>query len=580
MNLMAVTLTYNGTTLHMTLTDTVTKKAFDQSWTVNIPQVIGSSMAYVGFTAACGAEIAVIRLASWTYGSPNAVNFGGGFPPAAAIQANGSGQIANHTLRLDHGNANEVSSAFATTPVNVSAFTTTFTFSTQAAQAEGIMFVIQNAPTGIHALGSGAASLGYAGIPNSVGIKFSLYNNGELDSSTDLYINGRSPPRRPRFRCGRIWRIGEQYRNRECRNLRSGDESVDGCSLEHGLQAMGYPTVTSLADGRILVTAGWQTTAHSNAGISEIYDPATNAWTKLTNANNPFETYPFLYQLGDGRILHIGGSEYATDTDVLDIGTQAWSVIDSRVVDGGSATMYLPGQFMKAGTAADSQNVGRRTIPLLCSICLDAPAWQQTPSMAYPRSFFNLIMLPDGTALATGGETDQNGGNIANAVYTAELWSPQTKTWRTMAAMHTPREYHGTALLLPDGRVLESGMGADFGNVPDEKSAEFVLTAVSLSRSTANDYSGSRRNSIRRQLFRGNSGRGQHLICRSDSNWRRNYFFDQNERFIPLSFQQAGGGLTLTAPSSANVAPPGYYMLFIVNSNGVPSIAPFVRLSN
>ena len=42
-----------------------------------------------------------------------------------------------------------------------------------------------------------------------------------------------------------------------------------------------------------------------------------------------------------------------------------------------------------------------------------------------------------------------------------------------MAAMHTPREYHGTALLLPDGRVLESGMGADFGNVTDEKSAEF-----------------------------------------------------------------------------------------------------------
>ena len=53
-NLMAVTLTYDGTTLHMTLTDTVTKTTFDQSWTVNIPQVIGSSMAYVGFTAGCG----------------------------------------------------------------------------------------------------------------------------------------------------------------------------------------------------------------------------------------------------------------------------------------------------------------------------------------------------------------------------------------------------------------------------------------------------------------------------------------------------------------------------------------------
>src|SRR3954469_11635154 len=153
-------------------------------------------MAYVGFTAGCGRECELIDLASWTYGSPNAVNFGGGFPAGAAIQGNGDGQIANHTLRLLDGNANEVASTFATAPVRVDTFTTTFTFSTQAAQAQGIMFVIQNAPTGIHALGSGGASLGYAGIPNSVGIKFNLYNNGELDSSTDLYING-SPPTAP-----------------------------------------------------------------------------------------------------------------------------------------------------------------------------------------------------------------------------------------------------------------------------------------------------------------------------------------------------------------------------------------------
>jgi len=71
------------------------------------------------------------------------------------------------------------------------------------------------------------------------------------------------------------------------------------------------------------------------------------------------------------------------------------------------------------------------------------------------------------------GETDRNGGNISNAVYAAELWSPTTQTWTTMASMHTPCEYHSTALLLPDRRVVESGMGSDFGNVPDEKSAEF-----------------------------------------------------------------------------------------------------------
>ena len=57
------------------------------------------------------------------------------------------------------------------------------------------------------------------------------------------------------------------------------------------------------------------------------------------------------------------------------------------------------------------------------------------------------------------------------------------------------------------------------------------------------------------------------------------HFFDDNERFVPLSFTQISGGLTVTAPSNANLAPPGYYMLFIVNSAGVPSIAPFAQVN-
>ena len=53
---------------------------------------------------------------------------------------------------------------------------------------------------------------------------------------------------------------------------------------------------------------------------------------------------------------------------------------------------------------------------------------------------------------------------------------------------------------------------------------------------------------------------------------------NMDQRFVPLTFTQGAGGLNVQAPADANLAPPGYYMLFIVNSNGVPSIAPFVRL--
>ena len=56
------------------------------------------------------------------------------------------------------------------------------------------------------------------------------------------------------------------------------------------------------------------------------------------------------------------------------------------------------------------------------------------------------------------------------------------------------------------------------------------------------------------------------------------HFFDENERYLPLTFSQTTGGLNVTAPVDANLAPPGMYMLFIVNSNGVPSVAPFVQV--
>ena len=171
----------------------------------------------------------------------------------------------------------------------------------------------------------------------------------------------------------------------------------------------------------------------------EIYDPTTNSWTKLVNANNPFETYPFIYLLPNGTLVHVGGSEYATVTETLNLSTQSWTTVDGRIIDGGSSAMYLPGKIVKAGSATDSQNSGpSSSTTYVIDMTQNSPTWQQTPSMAYARSFLNMTVLPDGSVLTTGGESDKNGGNIANAIYAAELWSPQTQTWSTMSSMHTP----------------------------------------------------------------------------------------------------------------------------------------------
>ena len=241
--------------------------------------------------------------------------------------------------------------------------------------------------------------------------------------------------------------------------------------------------------------------------------------------------------------------------------------------------MYLPNRIMKAGSASDSQFTGpSASTTYVLDMTQPSPAWQQTPSMVYPRSFMNLTTLPDGTVLATGGETDKNGGNISNAVYAAELWTPQTRTWRTMSSMQTPREYHGTALLLPDGRVVVSGMGADFGNVPDQRSAEFYSPPYLFKGARPVISQAPSQVTYNQSFFVGTPDATSITSAVLIRTGAVTHFFDQNTHYVPVTFQQTTGGLTVQAPSDGNSAPPGFYMLFLVNANGVPSIAPFIQV--
>jgi hypothetical protein len=147
-----------------------------------------------------------------------------------------------------------------------------------------------------------------------------------------------------------------------------------------------------------------------------------------------------------------------------------------------------------------------------------------------------------------------------------------------MAAMKTPREYHGTALLLPDGRVVEAGMGADFGNVPDQKNAEFYSPPYLFKGTRPTVSQPPAAINYNTDFFVGTpdaASIAKVVLIRLGA---VTHFFDQNTRYIPLSFTQAANGLSVTAPVDGRLAPPGYYMLFLVNSNGVPAVAPILQL--
>jgi Cu/Ag efflux protein CusF len=191
-----VQMSYNGTTLSMTITDASNSAdTFTTSWTVNIPALVGSATAYVGFTGGTGGLTATQDILTWTFtpttSAPPTINFASGFS-GAGLTLNGNSAYSGTRLRLTDGGTFEAASAFYTTAVNVQNFTTNFSFQLTNPGADGITFTLQgNAPT---ALGANGQNLGYGGIGTSVAVKFDLYNNaGEGIDSTGLYINGVIP---------------------------------------------------------------------------------------------------------------------------------------------------------------------------------------------------------------------------------------------------------------------------------------------------------------------------------------------------------------------------------------------------
>ena len=186
-------ITYDGTTLTLTLTDTLTGASFTASQAINIPATVGGNTAYVGFTAGTGGLSAIQQLLNWTYtsGATAIVNYPTGFVNSAGLNLQGV-TLLSSPLQLTDGGSQEARAVWTQAPVNVQNFTTDFSFQETAANADGFTFAIQNA--GPKALGGNGGALGYRGIGSSIAVKFDLFNNsGEGADSTGFYINGANP---------------------------------------------------------------------------------------------------------------------------------------------------------------------------------------------------------------------------------------------------------------------------------------------------------------------------------------------------------------------------------------------------
>jgi hypothetical protein len=230
--------------------------------------------------------------------------------------------------------------------------------------------------------------------------------------------------------------------------------------------------------------------------------------------------------------------------------------------------MYEPGKVLMVG-GGDPPLASAEKIDLT----LPVPAWQSAGVMHTARRQINATALPDGTVLVTGGSSGAGFNNKTAPVYAAELWDPAQNSFTVLASATRYRGYHSIALLLPDGRVLSSGgdnePNAEVFSPPYLfKSARPVVTTSPSSITYGESFLVDTQNAT--------SIAAVTLVRLSAVTHANN----MNQRFLRLAFSQALGRLTVTAPSVPEIAPPGHYMLFVLNAEGVPSIAPIIRLNS
>ncbi|MFZ2113389.1 MAG: fibronectin type III domain-containing protein [Solirubrobacteraceae bacterium] len=344
-----------------------------------------------------------------------------------------------------------------------------------------------------------------------------------------------------------------------------------------------YPDVTELANGDYVAISGNSTNANTWANTPEVYDPTTNTWTELTKVSTSQikeEEYPFSYLLPNGEVFTIGPSEDLSFE--LNVANQTWNQVGGASgITNGSSVMYRPGKILYSGGAPSVINTTNSVAnTAVIDLTSPTPKWQQIAPMHNNRVYHTLTMLANGEVLAVGGEATSDQEIVTSGVLPTEIWNPATEKWTASAPIAAARNYHSTAMLMANGKVLIAGGGHPNGlGDPGEFSAQTYSPPYLFdgpqptitSAPAASTYN----TSITVTTPEAASIGSVNLVSLGTDTHQS----DMAQHFVPLSFTANSGSLTVQTPANSALAPYGNYMLFIVNKKGVPSISTPLSLS-
>jgi Domain of unknown function (DUF1929) len=349
------------------------------------------------------------------------------------------------------------------------------------------------------------------------------------------------------------------------------DRGDDSLSLDADMnRPRWYASATTLMNGEIYIQGG-----KSGEDLPEVRE-VDGGYRLLTGA--PTSQYLFFYPRNflapNGRVFgfDLNGLMYWVTTDGTGTITPAGQLETPLIGRPSTAVMYRPGRILHVAA--------RNNSAVTIDINGDTPVVEPTGLLSSRRSWANATVLPNGNVLVTGGSGQPN--QLVDVNNSAEIWDPHTGQWTVGASGRRPRLYHSFALLLPDASVLVGGGGAaddaplnnlhaeiyyppylyndsgGFANRPVIATAPSVLHP-GQDFSVTLDAAGADRVTLV------NTGAVTHGV-------------NLQQRFVELGFTANGNVLSIDMPARATDTPPGYYLLFVLNGNGVPSRGRIVRI--
>jgi PKD repeat protein len=344
-----------------------------------------------------------------------------------------------------------------------------------------------------------------------------------------------------------------------------------------------YATATALDDGRIMAFSGYSETGPVNNAV-EIYKIA-QGWSPPQLAPWTPPLYPWLHLLPSGQIFYSG---YTPESRMFDPATSTWTMTGATTRYNNTrpygSSVLLP-LLPERGYAPRVMIMGGHDPATATAEIIDlsqpAPQWRLLPSMSQPRIEMSAVLLPNGKVMASGGSAINE--DVTTASRAADLFDPATETWSPAGMATYARLYHSVALLLPDATVVTAGSNPIRGTYEPHievwkppylftSSGALAPRPTIASAPAGIGYAGS---------FTVSSPNaadiGSVVLMRPGA---PTHSFDMEQRMVGLSFSVSGTTLTIAGPPNAKIAPPGYYMLFILNRAGVPSVARFVQVSS